>query len=364
MKLPDYIVRSISLRIIDKCKDKQSMGRLLMNGDCPLCNDKRSRLYIKDYGDEHMAFCHNCGYSNSFHNLLKEYFPQELNCLKEVFMENLKNGNFFKKEKVERIKKLEAALNGSSKLSEDLWSYALINGFPIKNKQEVEGKEKYRRKCLRYLIGRKISKEIIKEFWCFTKGPLKGYIGIPFFDRRKKNLIHFQGRMIRKPTKWEEDNKRVKKYLFLKDDWEKSPVKIEIESKPIWGIWRIDTKKDVMICEGTLDACAFENGIATCGATISDSFIRELRSQFPNRVWCMDSYWHDKEGKRLTKKLLQMGEKCFIIPRELKSKDANDLLKELDMKYISEEFVKENTYIGKMGLTRLSVLDLNRSING
>lgn len=357
MKLPDYIVRSISIRIVDRCKEKQSMGRLLLNGNCPLCGDTRSRFYVKDYGDDHMAYCHNCGYSKPFQHFLKVYFPLELSSLKELFMDNLKNGEFFKKEKQERIKKLESALNGSTKLSENLWSYCALNGFPIK-KTQMGKKEFFRIKCLKYLKKRKIPKNIVKDFWCFTKGPLRGYIGIPFFDRKQKNLIHIQGRMVRKPTKWEEDNKAIKKYLFLKDVREDNPVKIEIESKPIWGIWRINTKERVVICEGTLDACAFKNSIATCGATLSNSFIRELRDQFPNRVWCVDNFWKDEAGRKLTKELLKMGEKCLIIPQHMTSKDPNDLLKELGVRYIPDDFVKENIYDGKVGLTKLTLLKM------
>jgi len=80
-------------------------------------------------------------------------------------------------------------------------------------------------------------------------------------------------------------------------------------------------------------------------------------------VWCLDSFWHDEAGRKLKSKLLSMGESCFIIPKNLNSKDPNDLLKELDVDYISEEFVKENTYIGKLGLSKLTLMrmeDLTR----
>jgi hypothetical protein len=147
---------------------------------------------------------------------------------------------------------------------------------------------------------------------------------------------------------------KQQKYLFVKDE----QYGIELENKPIWGTWRVIKDQVVMICEGTLDACAFENSVSTCGATISDFFVNNVISEFPSRVWCVDNYWIDEAGRDLTNRLLMMGEKCFIIPRDqIDKKDANDLIKFTfkNNLYIPMSYVNENIYEGKAGLSKLRV---------
>jgi hypothetical protein len=183
------------------------------------------------------------------------------------------------------------------------------------------------------------------------KGPLAGYIGIPFFDQNKENIIHIQGRLFAKLN--DED---MPKYMFLKDKLDD----INLDNKEMWGLWRTTPDRPTIICEGTLDACAFRNGIATCGATVGESFINSVIKQFPNRIWCMDSFWKDKEGRKLTEKLLKMNETCFIIPKDLENiKDANDYLcKVLKTKYIEDDIIHKCSFKGKLGLSNLKFKQL------
>jgi hypothetical protein len=111
------------------------------------------------------------------------------------------------------------------------------------------------------------------------------------------------------------------------------------------------------MCEGTLDAPAFDNGAATCGASISITLIDKIKKDYPDRIWCIDNFWLDKKGKELTTQLLTLGEKCFIIPPNMTSKDSNDLLKEMNIDRIPMEFVLNNVYEGKIGLFKLSMMN-------
>jgi DNA primase len=229
--------------------------------------------------------------------------------------------------------------------------YLKKHAFPICIPQDNEKLEELRNRILTYLIDRKIPEVIYNDFFCVTKGPLRGYIGIPFFDENKDNIVHLQGRLF--VNLGEE---KQPKYMFLRDKLDG----IELESKELWGLWRAKSTEEVMICEGTLDACAFRRGIATCGATMGDSYITKLQKNYPNRIWCIDSFWEDEAGRKMTKKLLKMGEKCFIPPKELIGiKDANDLLcKVLKTEYIEDDYIKEHTFNGVMGLNKLRVKEV------
>ena len=336
-KLPQHVILTFFNKLIPGASQISS-SVFLLNGKCPICKDYKKRLYLKEYNDEYMIYCHNCGYSNSFGGFVKHEYPEEWNQMKIHFLESIKDGSAFTKPKVVKKKTMQGSDN------KKLYEYLNKKGFIITQEQRLKSKENYRLKCIHYLQERKIPKEIYEDFWCMRLGPLAGYIGIPFFDKDKKKLLHVQGRQIIK-------NKQKPKYLFLKDEEEG----IIIDSKPMWGLWRVDKRKPVKVCEGTLDACAFTNSVAVCGITMSDYFIRNIKAQFPKIIWCLDNYFKDKEGKKRIEKLLLKDEVCFCVPKSMNSKDGNDLLKELNVDVISDRFVFENCFKGKTGLTKLKL---------
>ncbi len=347
MKLPNYAIKESFFRVVPG-PTQLKHGIFLLCGKCPLCSDHSRRMYLKEYPQKYMIFCHNCGYSRNYMGFLYDNYPHELDNLKIHQLEFLKSGAFFKSLEVDK-KKPEPCM--FDKLDFTLRKYLTFNAFPIIEEQTSEQKEKFRQYCLEYLRKRKIDEKIYLSFYCFTKGPLKKYLGIPFFDETEEKLIHIQGRRMFTPKDDVEESFNPK-YKFLKD----SEAGIEIENKPLWGQWLIDNSKDVMVCEGTLDAPAFDNSVALCGATISNTLIDKVSKLYPKRIWCIDSFWSDKAGKKLTRKLLELGEKCFIIPKNLKSKDANDLLTELNVDKITIDFVNENVYEGKLGLFKLEMM--------
>jgi hypothetical protein len=258
----------------------------------------------------------------------------------------MRTGSFFKTQIFNRND--EPTLDAED-VNKKLSNYIPDISFNIMEYQDNNYLEQYRMLCLKYLDTRKIPMEIYQDFLCIYKGKLAGYIGIPFWDKEKKNMIHIQGRLVVKRS-----NVKQEKYLFIKDE----DNGIEIQNKSLWGMWRVDESDEVVICEGTLDACAFDNGIATCGATISDYFIEDIIKKYKNRIWCVDNYFLDTAGRDLTNRLLVRGEKCFIIPKKLTGiKDANQLLTEYfkEFDYIPMDFVRNNTYEGKIGLSKLKL---------
>jgi hypothetical protein len=348
MKIPQHIAKELFSKTVRIVEQVRTSGVFLYRGVCPLCNDHKKRMYLKEYPNHYLVYCHHCGYSHKLETFLKNNFPEEYKQLKPFIMEAIKNGTAWRRSRVqyEPPKRNLSDEDINKKLTE----YLPQVSFNIMDEQVDARKEKYRAYCLKYLVDRRIPEAVFKDFYCVYSRVLAGYVGIPFFDKQKKNLLHIQGRLVL-PKK----NMQQQKYLFLKD----TDMGVELESKQLWGMWRVQEDKPVIICEGTLDACAFENGIATCGATMSETFIRNIIKTYKKRIWCVDNYFVDKAGRDLTQRLLEMNEHCFVIPRHMiDKKDANDLIKDVfkEHTYIPESFVIENTYKGGLGLGKLRIL--------
>ena len=88
---------------------------------------------------------------------------------------------------------------------------------------------------------------------------------------------------------------------------------------------------------------------------MSKWFIRNVKKQFSEVIWAMDNFYKDKEAKKRIEKLLKAGEKCFNLPYECESKDANDYLKEANIDIITDDIVKKYTYEGNTGLVKLKL---------
>lgn len=344
MKLPQYVVHGIWYRLGIEAKPIKTSNVFVHTAKCPLCDDYKHRMYLREYPDFYNVKCHNCGYNTTIESFLKDEYPHEYDSLKEYFIESIRTRELFKKPvRTPRVIKSQSEIELTDMR---LRTYLKQNGFRVIKPQDDRKHEILRQRVVAYLEKRKIPKEIYCDFWVMLDGFLKGYIGIPFYDESKNHLIHVQGRLFA-----ELGREDPQKYLFLKDLH--SDIVIELPGKEIWGQWRVTKSDLVIICEGTLDAAAFEKGVATCGATIGDGFIRDMKHRYPNRIWAVDNFWNDKEGRKLTEKLLLMGEPCFILPNDPDIKDSNDLIKTLDSTYISDEMIHKWTYTGKLGLAKL-----------
>ncbi len=342
-KPPSYAIQNIFYRVVHDVEPVKTSNKFVLRGKCPLCQDYKKRLYCIEYSDHYQVFCQNCGYSAQFQTFIKDEFPTEQHQLKEYVIKSIKTGDAFKKNK-----SFEDKPQPFIEIDLKLRTYMEEMSFSLGETQGTALKERFRDICIKYCEGRNISKKYWSEFRFFTHGTLKGYIGIPMWDENKNNLIHIQGRLLVEDS----SKKNQQKYLFLKD----TNYGIDNLPKPIYGEWRADKSKRVYVCEGTLDCLAFDDqGIATCGAQISDFFIGKVKNKFKNRVWCMDNYWLDEAGKDITNKLLNLGENCFIIPKNMKSKDANDLLQEMNLNKIPEEFIDRNLYKGNLGKVKLGL---------
>jgi hypothetical protein len=197
VKLPSYVIKTSFFRVMHSHSPVESKHSfLLLSCKCPLCNDYKRRMYLREYPKDYILFCHNCGYSKPYGLYLKDESPEEISNLKEYFLKSISDGSAFKPKSIIIEKETKSKFD---EINYKLRKYLSYRSFPIFEKQTNEKKERFRLLCLDEMARRKIREEIYSEFYCVTKGPLKGYLGIPFFDKNKTNLIHIQGRRMFSP---------------------------------------------------------------------------------------------------------------------------------------------------------------------
>ncbi len=310
---------------------------------CPVCGDSNSnkykkRMYLLKKNNSWLVFCHNCNYASSLLKFAKDFFPSNYD---RLVSDSLTNFFFKKEDKDEALSELITSL--SSKVEKRLNK----KNNPVKKfidkhcvKLTETCKNSYHNEImkneLRVLKNRLLSDEFIDSlYFCIDgkDGKYKYRVIIPFYDSEGEPY-YFQ-------AKGTQEYHKTNKYI----NWD------EEDKKPIYNESNVDVSNVVYVTEGLLDSLFVKNGVASTGTSLSRARIAEIKKKFKNRVWVMDN---DYSGIKVVNRLLEMGEKCFLMPQKYeKVKDLNDLailLKKSDL----TEIIKENTYNTLEGLVELS----------
>ncbi len=154
---------------------------------------------------------------------------------------------------------------------------------------------------------------------------------IPFFDTTGK-LFAFQGRSF---------GKEQPKYLTIKLDENKQKV---------YGLERINFQKQVCITEGPIDSLFINNCLAAGGA---DLFLNNKISN-EEVTYIFDNEPRNREIIKRMYKVIEGNYNIVIWPKEIQSKDVNDLI--MSGKTISEvnDIISNNTYSKLSALTKLN----------
>jgi len=177
-----------------------------------------------------------------------------------------------------------------------------------------------------------------KSYWIsLTDFVHKNRIIIPYYDVNNK-VIHYQSR-----------------------DITGDPDAIRYISKEggvrsIFGINQIrDNLPNIFVCEGPFNSTFIKNGVAVGGIqensdTLFSSYQKEQLKSFKlfDIIWCLDSQWIDNASLLKSTRLVNLGQKVFIWPKNagIKFKDFNDLAKGLKIKEIPQSYLLSNTYEG------------------
>jgi len=310
---------------------------------CPICREgnswgkKRRCYYILD---KNVVCCHNCG-----------WYGQPVKWIQEVsgltIGEILKEANSFDvipEEIKEEETKLTKSIESLPIDSINLFDSTQIGYF--KDNKIVQ-------KALETIKRRKLDTAINKPkalFISLTDRVHKNRLILPFYNKNNE-VVFYQSRAL-----FDADLKFRPRYL--------SKVKGE---RSLFNINQIDSNlENIFIFEGPIDSFFIKNGIAVAGiqedSTSSLTPLQErqlFEFNFLKKIWVLDSQWQDKASKKKTEKLISNDEFIFIWPERegKKYKDINDMCIDLDLDFVSPEFILENCFNGikaKLLLTKIN----------
>jgi DNA primase len=305
---------------------------------CPSCKDssknkRKKRFYILVSKEKVVCYCHNCGlktslvsflknnYSNLYAEYKKEYLFGKIDPTIEVkspSYENLKTE--FKKASTESI---------------------FFNLLPMKD-EALDYCRK--RKLPEWLISQLRYTENYAKF--VHDSGVKTYDYIPEKDRRivipfydeSGVITHIQGRAI---------DKTDLRYVT---------IKLIEESPKIWGLDRIKRGSKIRVFEGVFDACFIDNSIALASAGGSWEYLFSKYSP-KDFVFILDNDLKDnRDLKKVASTVSKSGVGIFFFPKNIDSKDFNDMIIAGSTKENLEEMIMKNTYYGIEAQVRLKVI--------
>ena len=294
-------------------------GDFLWNFRCPYCGDSqksrtKARGFVYRKKNDLFYKCHNCGVGTTLGKLIEHLDSKSY---KDYIMERYKSGvktvnkepEFKFNEPVFRSKDICSTLNSLSELGEDHPARKIIDrrNLPISSYKDLF---------------------LCPEFYKFTNNLIPNKFPsldgdhprllIPFRDE-KGEVFAYQGRAFgdEKP-----------KYLTIKLQ----------ERDKIFGLDKIDKRKEVLVVEGPLDSLFLDNCIAVAGADVPN-----LDCDF---TVVFDNEPRNKELLKQVEKTINRGHKICLWPEGMEYKDINDMILGGYTKEEIQDLIKHNTYQG------------------
>ena len=294
-------------------------GDFLWNFRCPYCGDSqksrtKARGFVYRKKNDLFYKCHNCGVGTTLGKLIEHLDSKSY---KDYIMERYKSGvktvnkepEFKFNEPVFRSKDICSSLDSLSELGEDHPARKIIDrrNLPISSYKDLF---------------------LCPEFYKFTNNLIPNKFPsldgdhprllIPFRNEEGE-IFAYQGRAFgdEKP-----------KYLTIKLQ----------ERDKIFGLDKIDKRKEVLVVEGPLDSLFLDNCIAIAGADVPN-----LDCDF---TVVFDNEPRNRELLKQIEKTINRGHKICLWPEEMKYKDINDMILGGYTKEEIQELIKHNTYQG------------------
>jgi hypothetical protein len=355
MKFPAHVIHSIFFEIIEKAATvRKASGKTVLRGRCPICGDSKNkyktRFYCLENQNHWVVYCHNCGYEKSFLGFLQENYPEKADGLSLQCFEMIKSGQAFSKRSYD---KEEVKIKPNQKIHDYLTKFFNEKCIKLTEPQIEPNKEKFRLYALKKMKDRHIPQFYINQFFFCYKGLYNWRVIIPFIDSQGL-YYNFQARDIHPNP---DIYRKNKKYIFA------SFKDIDLPSDKIYRQHQVVKSRPVYICEGIIDCMHIENAIALCNANVTGDKSDFIRKEYPQRVWILDSPWRDQTGYERTLKLLEMGERCFIVPQKVNNKDVkdiNDIAIATDQDIILHDFIEQNTIQGMVALMKLKTYKIGK----
>lgn len=287
------------------------------NCRCPICGDsqknkrkKRGYFYNKNSGIKYK--CQNCGTPPIYFSKFLKEFDESL--YKEYMFEKFQDEN-------------QSSHKPAYKKAPNFDQVTFNGLISVKDLPDTHI-------CKKYVMGRKIpEKHWDKLFYCahfqkwvntqipdkFDKIVLKDQrLVIPFYNKSGK-VYAYQGRALYKTDL---------RYITIN----------EHDNVLLYGLERVDLKKQIYLCEGPVDSLFIDNCLAAAGSSL-----KKMLNSKMNLVYIFDNERRSKTILKLMEDVIKLGKSIVIWPNSIDKKDINDMiLKGLDV----DSIIKNNTYSG------------------
>lgn len=316
------------------------------NCRCPICGDSKDRKYITRFyayvkkGSLNVC-CHNCGYSRSFYNFMREKRPADFDAYRrEVIMSLGKRQDTIKKEGVSVTK--EESVEVSDDTFVDLLKFApyvqICSDLPDNHP------------AYQYLVNRGFNQKQLSDLWYaenfFTVAALldtslndkdqyqkdmmsKPRIIIPFISEDCRSLEMLQGRSL--------DPKDKLRYISIKANEDVDKV---------FGKHQIDFSKKVRVVEGPFDSMFIKNCVASCDANLT---------RIEGDVYIWDNQPRNAEVISYMESAIDNGKSIVIWPTSPKKKqDVNDMILSGVSRELLNTIIEMRTFKGLQAKMELS----------
>lgn len=292
------------------------------NFRCAICGDSRknkfkSRGYVFTKKGGLFYKCHNCGYSASFGNFLKQI---DITLYDQYALELYKEGSNPRKVSANVVSMFEFAQPVFKKKTLLDQLLDKVNDTPAEN----------------YLISRKIPNDRWDELYYIDDISKIEQLSEKYKDRiigtEARLVIPFyqkSGQLVGVTCRALDDNKQ--RYVT---------VRVNEEYPMIYNIHNIDTSKPIYVTEGPLDSMFLDNAVA-----VGNSDLKVVKQHLPkdNVVLIFDNQPRNKELIKIISRAVEDNFTIVIWPENIVEKDVNEMvLAGLDVPSI----ISSHTYKG------------------
>lgn len=285
--------------------NRPHLRKNVFNSRCPVCGDskksvKKKRFFIYEVKGNLNVVCHNCGYSRSFFNFMKEIMLTDY--------EQYKKDQIMSRFSHTRHKKRSHPNTQTEQKSTTELKIEQVKGII---KLTSLPKDHY---ALKYVLDRGLPENCLgrlyfsESFLETGKSVSSTYdtkydeprLIIPFFTEEGK-VKAIQGRSFKKNSPL--------RYITLK---------VDDDNDKIYGLESIDKDKLVRCVEGPLDSLFIENCVATCDAALT-------KTEADVYIW--DNEPRKKDTIRFMETAIEEGKNIVVWPTSPNKKmDINDMI--------------------------------------
>ena len=311
---------------LDKYKVKQT-NPFVANFRCPVCGDSstnpnKARGYFLQHKNTVMMKCHNCGITMSFDKFMERidnplYMQYRLEKFGKKFVKE--SFDFKPKFETKSVKDLPNFIKNITELKENHPAVEYCKSRKLPN---------YKLKYIYYIDDVSRVTEVVEQYKDRIKSN-EGRIVLPFYTKDGE-VVGFTMRAI--------DNNRLR-YLT---------IRLKEDHPMIFGLERVNTKKQVFCVEGPIDSLFLSNSVAVSGADM-----KKVIDILPeNTVYIFDNQPRNKQLIKQIKGMITRGHTVCIWPNTLYGKDINDMVK---IGYDVEKIIHNNSYKGLEAELKLTI---------